>query len=148
MAIDRKGSAAAAEMSVNSVSIPHWYGGNDCSLRSDSAVSAIAYGSIPGRQGLDLKDLDFQGSDGFKLYSRQCTDAVDAYTQSYHIELELRKALDTGRIKYMIHRLIAKSRAYGVGIGLEHRNLAKGESILLRVFRSSEVGVAGFDPHP
>ena len=73
------------------------------------------------------------------MHGRQGADAVDAYSEAHHIELELGEALDAGGVEDVPHRLVAQGLSQLGGILPEHLYLRKSELILLRILRNCQM---------
>ena len=61
--------------------------------------------------------------------------------------LVLGETLDPGGVEHVPHRLVAERIRHGPGIGLEHRNLPKGEVVFGRILCRCQMGINALDAH-
>ena len=145
MAVHAEAGGSAAQMPVDSVSIADRNRGRLHAFPGHPAPAAVAHG-VARTELLDLKHLDLQRSHGVETDSGQGADAVDAYSETYHVELVLGEAFDSGGIQDMPERPVADGRTQFFRTLAEKPDLRKGEFILGRIFGGRKVGVYRLHP--
>ena len=145
MAVHAEAGGSAAQMPVDSVSIADRNRGRLHAFPGHPAPAAVAHG-VTRTELLDLKHLDLQRSHGVETDSGQGADAVDAYSETYHVELVLGEAFDSGGIQDMPERPVADGRTQFFRTLAEKPDLREGEFILGRIFGGRKVGVYRLHP--
>jgi len=139
---DEDGAAVVGEATIEAIGIAD---------RDHSNLAVLLERSMPSiadcfarRDGFNREDGGFKRADIAQLCARE-GEAIEAYTQTAHIELVGREAFDSGGVADMLDKGLMEAILERLGASGEVGDLGEGEGIELLLVGTSQVAKDGVD---